>query len=343
MPSPSPQDQRLERLANRLAAAAGRQEAIAAIAEAATWFDPGAPADARAMVDIGHRLIEGRGLAREPEAGRAWLERAASAGDGLAALALGQRLCEGLGLPPDPEAGVRWIARGAAMRFPPAMAAHGDRLLAAGDPAGAAWLEDAAGAGYAPAMTRLGLRLRDGEGIARDEAAGTRWLERAAEKGHGKAHGVLGAAMLEAAPEAGARHLWEALRRGELHYGLVLGMHHYQAGAFDRAAEVFAACLKMGASSAAVNVASMKRRGEWPAALEAPEAEALLLPLAEAGHPWAVVNLALLRQAHGAAGEAERLIAGLGPEAAAEVLPWWEALAAQGDPEGRLVLGWLGG
>lgn len=293
---------------------------------------------AAAMVRLSNRLWEGRGLPRDVTAAEAWLRRAADAADPLAMLVLGQRLLYGMGLARDPLGAEAPIERAAIAGFAPAMEALAGLLRRAGrEDEGLAWLERAAEAGHLPAMTDWGLVA-----IARGQVeAGEAWLERAAARSFGRALGLLGERLLEGARPAALDLLARAFARGELHFGLVLGLAHYQAREYAAAIAVFERAHALGAAGATLNLAYMARRGEWDAARERPDVEALLAPLVARERPDALLNLALYLvtppQADWA--RADTLVARAcraGLDAG-----WWQQLAAAGDREGDLVLGWL--
>jgi TPR repeat protein len=57
---------------------------------------------------------------------------------------------------------------------------------------GLAMLRRAADAGQSTAQHLLGLRLRTGDGVTKDEAEGLRWIQRAANQGLGRAQSMIG-------------------------------------------------------------------------------------------------------------------------------------------------------
>ncbi len=303
-----------------------------------------AEGDADAMVQLANRLLDPRDPLHNAMEGQRMLRQAAGYGSPLAMMGLGQRFLVGMGVPCDQVVGERWLGMAAEMEFPPAMEAWGRHKLATEPAEGADWLRRAAEAGFAPAMPKWAECLLAGVGVARDEAEGERWLAAGMAADMGAAFAIAGRRRLTAEPVEGERLLAEALRRRDVGAGLELGLIRYLRRDFDGAAKAWAACLKLGAESAAVNVAAMARRGEWPADRPPADVEALLAPIAATGEPFAVINLALWRHAEGALDDAgARAAIGrawTGPDLDA-ARGWWGGLAAAGDPEGARVLAWL--
>lgn len=174
---------------------------------AADHGDPAAAAKTAALLLAGVRdetgappdalFPNGRGVAPDPFAARAYALRAAAAGDRDGQALAGYLLASGTGGPPD--------MRQAEIYYRPAAeaghveAALGLGTLIAGGHLGAAdplaakpWFAIAANAGNATAEASLGTIL-EGEG-KRDEAVA--WYEKAAAKGHTGAMRRLGAALL---------------------------------------------------------------------------------------------------------------------------------------------------
>lgn len=300
--------------------------------------------DADAMVQLANRLLDSRDPLHNAMEGQRMLRQAAGHGSPLAMMGLGQRFLHGMGVPCDQVVGERWLGMAAEMEFPPAMEAWGRHRLEAAPSEGADWLRRAAEAGFAPAMPEWATCLLEGVGTARDEAEGERWLEAGMAAEMGRAFAIAGRRRLVTDPAEGERLMAEALRRRDVAAGLELGLSRYLRQDFAGAASAWAACLKLGAEAAAVNVAAMARRGEWPADRPPVDVEALLAPIAATGEPFAAINLALWRFAHaelddaGARAALATLEGGPDLEAARD---WWGGLAAAGDPEGQRVMGWL--
>lgn len=303
-----------------------------------------AEGDVEAMVQLANRMLDPQDPLHHAVEGHRMLRRAAGGGSPLAMMGLGQRYLYGMGLPHDPLVGERWLGMAAEQDFPPAMEAWGRHRLEIDAAEGAGWLRKAAEAGFAPAMGAWAACLLDGVGVPADEAEGEAWLARALEAGHAEAFAVAGRRRLAADPAEGERLLVEAFRRRDVAAGLELGLLRYLRGDFPGAASAWAGCLKLGAESAAVNVAAMARRGEWPAERRPVDVEGLLAPVAATGEPFAVINLALWQVDRGAIDDATaaEAVGGLppGPEREA-AWGWWSGLAEAGDPEGGRVLAWL--
>jgi TPR repeat protein len=182
--------------------------------EALTWASKAAPADAEAKRMVGVAYAYGRGVGRDPDAGRAWLERAMAAGDDWAASDLATLYEIG---PPAMRNLTRAKqlhqqgARGGAEQSQIALALH---ALATGDEAGLAgnerrWLIPADATSnlwrndsLAPASALrqrwdglsclneallgnpfmqydTGMRFLTGNGVPRDRALGAAWIARA--------------------------------------------------------------------------------------------------------------------------------------------------------------------
>lgn len=108
--------------------------------------------DIPAMEELGRRLIQGLGVAKDPQAGAGWLLRAAEAGSAQSAFNVGVM-----------------YERGFVVERDSAKAAL--------------WYRKAADAGLATAKHNLALLLRDGKGVARDGKAAIELLESAARQG----------------------------------------------------------------------------------------------------------------------------------------------------------------
>lgn len=297
-----------------------------------------AAGDGLARVRLANRLFEGRATPCDPLQAERLLRAAAEAGDGLAQLGLGQRLLYGMGLAEDPHTGEAWLARAAEAGFPPAQEAWGRHLQDTRRP-GAYWLRLSAEAGFAPGATAWAEFLLD----RGDDAEGERWLAAGMAGNHGRAFALAGRRQLAVDPTEGEGLLAEALRRRDIPAGLELGLLRYQRQDFAGAAAAWASCLKLGAGAAAINLAAMVRRGEWPADRPRPDIAGLLAAPAADGNAFAIINLALwTAQDSGAVSACRAAVYGLPPGAERDAArAWWAGLAAAGDPEGFTVLSWL--
>jgi hypothetical protein len=276
---------------------------------------------------LGARLLKGAGVPEDREGGRAWLTKAAEAGDPLAMRILGVRLLEGDGVPEDREGGRAWLAKAAE----------------AGDPL---------------AMRILGERLLKGAGVPEDREGGRAWLAKAAGAGEPLAMLELAEVLLEnreLSPKS-SEEVAQLLARAKGHPDIqphILARVLYLFGRLRDAAEVL---LKAFAANDATvgnnltfmatagnNLAFMLRRGEVPADLSCPPIDELLAPGLASSINFVELNRALCL----AAGfqrsvdwtAADQIIRNLSsPE---ELISWWHGRAWAGDAEGHLVLGWL--
>lgn len=117
--------------------------------------------DARAMEELGRRLIQGVGTAPDPQAGAGWLLRAAESGSAQAAFNVGVMYERGFVVERDSTRAVEWYRKAAA-------------------------------ADLAVAKHNLALLLRDGRGAARDGKAAVELLRAAALQGTTASMFVLG-------------------------------------------------------------------------------------------------------------------------------------------------------
>ena len=128
--------------------------------QAMFWLRQAAETMAEAQCWYGYLLAEGRGTAAEPQAGRAWIKRAADAGLQDAKVLLAEMMLNGRGGACD----------------------HGEAFRV---------FKQAAEAGHAGAAFATGMMLRGGHDIAPDEAAALIWLREAARRGHAHAQQIV--------------------------------------------------------------------------------------------------------------------------------------------------------
>ena len=128
--------------------------------EALSWLRQAAETMAEAQCWYGYLLAEGRGIAAEPQAGRAWIKRAADAGLQDAQVLLAEMMLNGRGGARD----------------------HGEAFRV---------FKQAAEAGHAGAAFATGMMLRGGHDIAPDEAGALIWLREAARRGHAHAQQIV--------------------------------------------------------------------------------------------------------------------------------------------------------
>jgi serine/threonine-protein kinase len=219
-----------------LAESAGEPAGVAAgwCAKAAQAGDP------EAMLRLGLRLIDGRGVTADPAEAKRWLERAgqagviaalphlgrlcsdpaealghytlaAEAGDPEGMTRLGVALLRGAGTERDLEGAAGWLAKAAALGHAEAQGAWGTLLLrgqgTAPDPAsGVEWLQKGAEGGDAHALCELGWLHENGEHVAQDDAAAERAYRASVEAGSELAAARLTTWQILGAPEVRDRH-----------------------------------------------------------------------------------------------------------------------------------------
>jgi TPR repeat protein len=273
--------------------------------------------DEQSKVRLAERLIDGSGLEAEPLRGRRLLQEAADAGSGNAAVVLGERLLEGKGIDRDETQGIAVLRAAASQGSVRAMAALGSRLVDKGPSTsseGLALLLEAAECGDEQAMLDLGGRYFDGKGVPPNSALGEQWLVRAERVGVAEAFSAL-------------------------------GFHLYSNGRMVEAADALKEGVARQASHAANNLVYMLRRGDIPAELDGRLPDELLADELAENDPFARLNLALCL-AQGFRMDidwmrADAIVRSIG-DRAKDLIGWWTTLAEGNDPEGHLVLGWLG-
>jgi TPR repeat protein len=171
------------------------------------WIQRAAEAGhAAAMRELGLRYRDGSGAPVDAEVAARWLRSAAAAGDAQAMYEIGEnRAAAEKGYPPAmvrlaEDTGDRaWLEKAAAAGYANAWTKLGqlDRAAAAGDPEAKVLLAEksrkpkeafqlyleAAQAGYAPAMLRLGDCTMEGRGTSRSEIDAVNWYRQAARAG----------------------------------------------------------------------------------------------------------------------------------------------------------------
>jgi TPR repeat protein len=139
-----------------------------------------------AMEEIARRLIQGVGVAKDPQAGAGWLLRAAEAGSAQAAFNVGVMYERGFVVERDSSRAVEWYRKAADGNMP---AAKHNLALLLRDGKGAArdakraieLLRAAARQGMAASMFSLGDMYERGDAGAKDPAAALAWFAIAAE------------------------------------------------------------------------------------------------------------------------------------------------------------------
>ena len=150
------------------------------------------------LVFFARCLQYGIGVSPDPKRAAELLERAAARGDGAAMSALGHMLEFGTGIKPDPERAAELYRRAAELGDGAGMTALGDRLLGAGDAAGAyQWYARAAKAEYPPACGKAGDCLANGWGVEADPEAAFKLYEQGAKLGDAASECKLGRCFAE--------------------------------------------------------------------------------------------------------------------------------------------------
>jgi len=132
----------------------------------------------------GAALLNGRGVARDTQAGETWLRRAGLAGEAAAAAMVGDLYAHQDGLPPNFCEAAQWFQRAAEAGHVGAARALGQIYLrgagfATDPPTAVHWLRVAASADDTVAAYDLGLCLAQGIGTPRDDAEALQWFRRA--------------------------------------------------------------------------------------------------------------------------------------------------------------------
>lgn len=180
--------------------------------------------DARAMLALGSRLVDGAGLTQDAVQGAKWLGRAAENNDISAMCDLGNRLLDGDGLPQDCRQGEAWLRRAAQTDNSGAILMLGMRLLQGSGVAqnveeGEQLIRRLADEGDRVAINLLGILLIGGHCLAQNVEEGEQWLSQAVDMGDDVAMWLLGACYLRGYGlpqdvQAGERWLRQAVEAG---------------------------------------------------------------------------------------------------------------------------------
>lgn len=131
----------------------------------------------RAKRVLGHALVNGIGVDRDPSRAAGLFREAADAGDHYGQFNLSMLYISGNGVPRDEDLSMRLLRLAADGRLPVAMAVLGDRLGALGrDDEALAWYLRAAEAGLYQAMHTAACWYRDGFGTDPDNVQALRWF-----------------------------------------------------------------------------------------------------------------------------------------------------------------------
>lgn len=171
-----------------------------------------------AQAGIGLCFLRGLGIPADPPLAEKWLALAAAGGHARAQRELATLLRQGAeGVQADP-ARATGLYRAAAEGGDPIAQDIWSRMLLEGQDGVAMdlaearrWALAAAGAGIAPAMTRLGMFHHNAQGVERDVAEAARWWHGAAIRGDADGQAMLGAALhlgAGVAPDPLAAMVW---------------------------------------------------------------------------------------------------------------------------------------
>jgi len=188
--------------------------------------------DIAAMEELARRLIQGTGVAKDPQAGAGWLLRAAEAGSAQAAFNVGVMYERGFVVERDSSRAVEWYRKAADGNMP---AAKHNLALMLRDGKGAPrdvaraveLLQSAAHQGMAASMFSLGDMYERGDAGAKDAAAALAWFAIAAEFERQINRGEETA--LAKAAEQRSQALQRALTPAELKRAQELGQTEFRA------------------------------------------------------------------------------------------------------------------
>jgi len=141
-----------------------------------------------AQYEMGARLVEGRGAARDAKAAAHWFEKAGEMGLALAQYRLGSMYERGVGVPRDYARARQWYERAAESGNARAMHNVAVLLAEGGDgkpdyAAAADWFRQAAEYGVRDSQFNLGILYARGLGISRDLQKSYVWFSAAADQG----------------------------------------------------------------------------------------------------------------------------------------------------------------
>ncbi len=156
--------------------------------QAVSWLRQAAAQVVDAQYWYGRMLSEGTGVTADPEAGRAWIARAADGGSTDAQILLAEMMVNGRGGPSDHTAALALFkaagARGhAGAAFATGVMLSGGHEVGMDRTAARDWFRQAAERGHAHAQLMLGRYLAHGLAGPHDPAEARLWLERAGNAG----------------------------------------------------------------------------------------------------------------------------------------------------------------
>ncbi|UPG74492.1 sel1 repeat family protein (plasmid) [Roseomonas gilardii subsp. gilardii] len=166
------------------------------------WEPLARAGDAEAQAGIGLCFLHGLGIPADPPLAEKWLSLAAAGGHAKARRELAELFRHGAeGVEADPGRATQLYRAAAEGGDPVAQDVWSLMLLEGqeGVPVDIAearrWALAAAGAGIAPAMTRLGMLYHNAQGVERDVAEAARWWHGAALRGDADGQAMFGAAL----------------------------------------------------------------------------------------------------------------------------------------------------
>lgn len=173
------------------------QKELAAVYESVRWIAEGGDADAQ--YKLGMLLEAGRGVARDVDAAKVQLLKAAGQGHALAQDRLGMFAAAGFGGKADMAEAMAWYRKAAEQGLAQSQTMLGNMLMNPKNPGydaalSQAWLRKAAAQGNALALSGLGRKLWNEAGAQGDVSEALALLEKAAAKGDRTAQFYVGRA-----------------------------------------------------------------------------------------------------------------------------------------------------
>ncbi|MBV8472249.1 MAG: sel1 repeat family protein, partial [Hyphomicrobiales bacterium] len=145
--------------------------------------------DVNAEFEMGVRMLEGRGAAKDPQAGAQWLEQAAARDLPVAQYRLGALYEKGVGVARDPQLALSWYGKAAGAGNARAMhnlAVMNAEAAAGGKPdyaEAARWFRKAGQFGIRDSQFNLGILYARGMGVPQDLTQSWIWFSLAAQQG----------------------------------------------------------------------------------------------------------------------------------------------------------------
>jgi len=144
--------------------------------------------DSSAMVDLGTKYANGRGVPQNYQEAVSWLRKASAAGDAAGMNNMGVMYANGYGVPKDYEQAAAWYRRAAETGYVVAMANLGSMYengkgVPRDSQQALGWYRKAAQAGSTSAMYDLGVMYENGDGVAKNQQQAVEWYRKAAVLG----------------------------------------------------------------------------------------------------------------------------------------------------------------